>query len=101
MPESPSPAAAPVRRIPYVIGAVVIGAVIGYAGGYGFGGLKRNASGDSACAGAVNLAQKISPLAHGEVAALTMATAPLKLPDLTFDDAAGKPKKLSDWHGQT
>ena len=38
------------RRIPYVIGAVLIGAVIGFAGVYGFGGLKRNASGDSACA---------------------------------------------------
>jgi thiol-disulfide isomerase/thioredoxin len=101
MPESPSPAPAPTRRIPYVIGAVVIGAVIGFAGVYGFGGLKRNASGDSACAPAVNLAQKISPLAHGEVAALTMATTPLRLPDLTFDDADGKPKKLSDWRGKT
>jgi thiol-disulfide isomerase/thioredoxin len=101
MPESPSPATAPTRRIPYVIGAVVIGAVIGFAGVYGFGSLKRNTSGDSACAGAVNLASKISPLAHGEVAALTMATAPLRLPDLTFDDADGKPKKLSDWRGKT
>jgi thiol-disulfide isomerase/thioredoxin len=89
------------RRIPYVIGAVVIGVLIGFAGVYGLGGLKRNASGDSACAGAVNLAHKISPLAHGEVAALTMATAPLKLPDLTFVDAGGKPKKLSDWRGHT
>jgi thiol-disulfide isomerase/thioredoxin len=101
MPESPSPAPAPLRRIPYVIGAVVIGAVIGFAGVYGLGGLKRNAPGDSACAPAVNLARKISPLAHGEVAALTMATAPLKLPDLAFDDADGKPKKLSDWRGKT
>ena len=29
-----------------------------------------------------------------------MATAPLRLPDLTFDDADGKPKKLSDWRGR-
>jgi len=101
MPESPSPAPAPTRRIPYVIGTVLIGALIGLAGVYGFGGLKRNASGDSACASAVNLSQRIAPLAHGEVAALTMATAPLKLPDLTFDDADGKPKKLSDWRGHT
>jgi thiol-disulfide isomerase/thioredoxin len=101
MPESPPPASIPTRRIPYVIGTVVIGAAIGFAGVYGFGGLKGNAPGDSACAGAVNLARKISPLAHGEVAALTMATAPLKLPDLAFDDADGKPKKLSDWRGKT
>jgi thiol-disulfide isomerase/thioredoxin len=102
MPESPSPAPAPFNRIPYVVGAVLIGAVIGLGGVYGLGGLKRNASGDAAaCAPAVNLAKKIAPLAHGEVAALTMATAPLRLPDLAFEDADGKPKKLSDWRGQT
>src|ERR1700719_4614531 len=100
-PESHSPAPAPTRRIPYVIGAVVIGAVIGYAGVYGLGGLKRNASGDSACASAVSLSQRIAPLAPGELAALTMATAPLRLPDLTFQDAEGKQKKLSDWRGHT
>ena len=44
---------------------------------------------------------KLAPLAHGEVAALTMATTPLKLPDLAFEDADGKPKKLSDWRGRT
>lgn len=101
MPESPQPAPAPTRRIPYVIGTVLIGAVIGVAGVYGFGGLRRNVSGDSACAPAVSLSKKIAPLAHGEVAALTMATAPLRLPDLTFQDADGKPKKLSDWRGRT
>src|ERR1700684_2877467 len=101
MPESPPPASTPTRRIPYVIGTVVIGAAIGFAGVYGFGALKGNAWGDSACAGAVTLARKLSPLAHGEVAALTMATTPLKLPDLAFDDADGKPKKLSDWRGRT
>ena len=30
-----------------------------------------------------------------------MATTPLKLPDLAFEDADGKPRKLSDWHGRT
>jgi len=79
----------------------MVGALIGFAGVYGFGGLKRASSGDSACAGAVNLARKIAPLAQGEVAALTMATTPLLLPDLTFEDADGQPKKLSDWRGKT
>jgi thiol-disulfide isomerase/thioredoxin len=88
------------RRIPIVIGAVAIGAVIGFAGVYGIGGLKRNAPGDTACRPAVDLARKIAPLAHGEVAALTMASAPLKLPDLEFSDASGAPKKLSDWRGR-
>src|ERR1700731_3350820 len=101
MPELPSPLPAATRRIPLAIGTVLIGAVIGFAGVYGTGGLSRNASGDPACRGAVDLARRLAPLAHGEVAALTMATAPLRLPDLTFEDANGKPKKLSDWRGRT
>jgi len=100
MPERPSPHPAAMRRIPITIGAVLIGAAIGFAGVYGVGGLKRSASGDPACRGAVDLARRLTPLAHGEVAALTMASAPLRLPDLAFEDAEGKPKKLSDWRGR-
>src|SRR5690242_15275696 len=101
MPETPSPRPVVTRRIPIAIGAVLIGAVIGFAGVYGIGGLGRDAGGDPACRPAVALSQKLAPLAHGEVAALTMATTPLKLPDLAFDDADGKPRKLSDWRGRT
>jgi thiol-disulfide isomerase/thioredoxin len=101
MPENPSPLPAPMRRLPVVIGTVVAGALIGLAGFYGLGGFKRGPAGDTACMAAVDLAKKIAPLAHGEVAAVTMASAPLRLPDLTFEDAAGKPKKLSDWRGKT
>jgi thiol-disulfide isomerase/thioredoxin len=101
MPELPSPHPAVTRRIPLAIGAVLIGTAIGFAGVYGIGGLKHSAAGDPACRGAVDLASKLAPLAHGEVAALTMATTPLRLPDLAFEDADGKPKKLSDWRGRT
>jgi thiol-disulfide isomerase/thioredoxin len=101
MPQNPSPAPAPLRRIPYVIGAVMIGVLFGLAAVYQLGGLKRTASGDSACASAVSLSKKIAPLAHGDVAALTMASAPLQLPDLTFEDADGKQRKLSEWRGHT
>jgi thiol-disulfide isomerase/thioredoxin len=101
MPEQPLSYPTAAHRIPLAIGAVLIGAVIGFAGVYGIGGLKRNASGDPACRPAVDLAGKLAPLAHGEVAGLTMATAPLRLPDLAFEDADGKPRKLSDWRGRT
>jgi thiol-disulfide isomerase/thioredoxin len=100
MPESPAPRPAATRRIPLVIGAVVIGGLIGYGAMTGLG-LKGDPGGDPACRAAVTTAKKIAPLAHGEVAALTMATAPLKLPDLAFEDADGAPKKLSDWRGKT
>jgi thiol-disulfide isomerase/thioredoxin len=101
MPEQPTPAPTATRRIPLAIGAVVIGAAIGFAAVYGVGGLTRRATGDPACRPAVEVARRIAPLAHGEVAALTMATAPLRLPDLAFQDADGKPRKLSDWRGKT
>ncbi len=101
MPQRPSPAPALLRRIPYAIAAVLIGAALGYAGVYGLSGFKRNAGGNSDCAAAVKLANKIAPLAQGEVAALTIATAPLRLPDLAFEDTDGRPKKLSDWRGRT
>src|ERR1700709_959493 len=101
MPELPTPRPAATRRIPLAVGAVVVGALIGFAAVYGFGAFKRGPAGDSACNGAVDLAKKIAPLAQGEVAALTMATIPLRLPDLAFEDADGKPRKLSDWRGKT
>ena len=101
MPELPPPPRAATRRIPLAIGAALIGAGIGFAiVTYGTGGLNRQ-TGDATCRPAVELARTIAPLAHGEVAALTMATAPLRLPDLAFEDAEGKPKKLSDWRGRT
>jgi thiol-disulfide isomerase/thioredoxin len=100
MPALPSLSPAATRRIPLAIAAVLIGAVLGFAGVYGFGRLTRNAPGDPACRPAVDLAARLAPLAQGEVAALTMATNPLRLPDLAFEDAEGKPKKLSDWRGR-
>jgi thiol-disulfide isomerase/thioredoxin len=99
MPENPSPLPTATRRLPLAIGTVLIGAVLGWTGIW-ISGL-RGTQGDPACRGAVDIARKIAPLAHGEVAALTTATTPLRLPDLAFEDADGKPKKLSDWRGKT
>jgi thiol-disulfide isomerase/thioredoxin len=100
-PETEAPRPTATRRVPMVLGTIGIGALIGFAGVYGIGGLLRNGTGDPACRPAVDLSQKIAPLAHGDVAALTMATTPLKIPDLTFEDGAGQPKRLSDWRGKT
>lgn len=88
------------HRIPIVIATVAIGGLAGFAALYGLG-LSRTPAGDPACRAAVATAQKIGPLAHGEVAALTMASTPLRLPDLAFEDSDGKPKKLSDFRGKT
>ena len=79
--------------------AVFAGLAAGWAGIYGIGGLKRN--GDATCQGAVELARKLKPLARGEVAAVNTAASPLRVPDLAFADAAGKPRTLADWRGRT
>ena len=100
MPENPSPLPAARSKRPLVIGAAAAVALIGLAGFFGLARLKRPA-GDAACTAAVEVAKKIAPLAHGEVAAVTMASAPLRLPDLAFEDGYGKPRKLSDWRGKT
>jgi thiol-disulfide isomerase/thioredoxin len=97
MPEQPATRATVMRRIPIAVAAVLIGGIAGYLGIYGL----KGAGGDPACRAAVDTAKRIAPLAHGEVAALTLASRGLKLPDLAFDDADGKPKKLSDWQGKT
>ena len=97
MPEQPTARSVLMRRIPIAVAAVLVGGIAGYLGIYGL----KGAGGDPVCRAALDTAKRIAPLAHGEVAALTMASKPLKLPDLAFDDADGKPKKLSDWQGKT
>ena len=94
----------PRNRIPLMAGIAVVAIVIAAAAVYGTYGIKRNeatASGAAACNAAVEKAKAIQPLAKGEVAALTLATAPFKTPDLAFDDASGKTRKLSEWQGKT
>ncbi|MCG6207641.1 TlpA family protein disulfide reductase [Rhodopseudomonas sp. HC1] len=83
-----------------ILAAMAVLVVAGAAGVYGIGALQRNA-GDPTCRPAVALAQQLKPLTRGEVAAVTVAAKPLKLPDLAFEDGSGQPKKLSDFRGRT
>lgn len=80
---------------------MLVGGAIGFVGVYGIGGLGGNPSGDPTCRPATELAKKLTPLIHGEVAALTPANAGLRIPDLSFQDAAGQTRKLSEWRGKT
>jgi thiol-disulfide isomerase/thioredoxin len=89
------------KRLAMILAGGIAGVVIGLAGVYGVSTLTRNAGGDKACRPAVELAKKIAPFARGEVAAVNIAKSPLKVPDLAFTDAAGKPKNLADWRGRT
>jgi thiol-disulfide isomerase/thioredoxin len=104
MTERPSPRFAK-RHLAMILAGGVAGAVVGLAGVYGIATLTGNAGGDAAndvtCRPAVELARKLAPLARGEVAAVKVAKSGLKLPDLAFQDAAGKPLSLAHWRGRT
>jgi thiol-disulfide isomerase/thioredoxin len=89
------------KRLAMVILGGVAGVAVGLAAVYGIGTFLGNRTGDSACLPAVDTAKKLTPLARGEVAAVTPATRPLRVPALAFLDAKGTPKTLADWRGRT
>ena len=85
------------RRARLTLGAALITASAGFAAVADISGVRAQ----SPCSQALALSAKIAPLVKGEVGALTVATKPMQLPDLAFQDASGNPKKLSDWKGRT
>ena len=89
------------RRLAVVVAGGCAGVVIGLAAVYGISALLGNRAGDAACRPAVETARRIAPLARGEVAAMAVATRPLRVPDLAFGDAAGAQRRLADWRGRT
>ncbi len=92
------------KRLALILAGGVAGVVVGLAGVYGIATLTRNAgadAADAACKPAMELARKVAPFAKGEVAAVNIATAPLKVPDLAFQDISGKPLTLQNWRGRT
>ena len=100
MTERPAPRVAK-RYLSMILAGGVAGVLVGLAGVYGFSALTGNAGGDATCRPAVELAKKLAPLARGEVAAVNVAKSPLKVPDLAFQDAGGKPLTLANWRGRT
>jgi thiol-disulfide isomerase/thioredoxin len=69
-------------------------------GVYGIDHLRSNPA-DAACRGAVEMASRLAPLVHGEVAALALAHTPFSVADLSFKDSAGRGRTLADWRGRT
>src|SRR3954471_24957373 len=100
-----SRSAAAQKRLAMVLSWGIAGVVVGLAGVYGISVLRSNVGGDPAkdvsCRQAVELARKLAPFARGEVAAVNVARSPLKVPDIAFTDAAGKPVTLADFKGRT
>ena len=87
------------RRTVIALGAIA-GVAVGLAAVYGISATQRNPA-DPACRPAAQLAKRLGPLARGEVAAVNIAAAPKRLPELTFNDSNGKPRTLADFRGRT
>jgi thiol-disulfide isomerase/thioredoxin len=85
------------RLLAAASGAVAVLAVL--AGVYEIGRLRSNPA-TAECASAVATASRIAPLARGEVAALGVAHAPFRLPDLRFKDSTGRERTLAEWRGR-
>jgi thiol-disulfide isomerase/thioredoxin len=88
------------RRRWLMAGIAVAAFLAGLAGVYGIGGFQRNAGADATCQAAVDIARRIAPLARGEVAALTVAAKPFRVPELSFRDAEGRERMLKEWRGR-
>jgi len=93
------PQHSPTRHRRRWVAAVLLAAAAAVGAVYGIGTQWRNPA-DAACGPAVQLAQRLAPLARGEVAAVTPAERPLRLPNLAFNDTQGKAHTLSDWQGR-
>jgi len=93
---SETPAAPRWRRYPLIAAALI---ALGLAAVYGIAGLPRNGA-DAACSAAAATAKRLAPLARGEVAAVNVADEPHRLPALSFKDAGGAERHLTDWKGR-
>src|SRR5262245_34995635 len=88
------------RRFALMALGTIAGVGIGLAAVYGIGAMQRNPV-DASCKGAADLAQRLAPLARGEVAAVGIASDPKRVPPLAFADADGRPRTLADFRGRT
>jgi thiol-disulfide isomerase/thioredoxin len=89
------------RRLSLILAGGVAGVAVGLAGVYGINLFLGNPPIDPACRPAIETAQRMAPFARGEVAAMSAASRPILMPDLTFRDGKGAERKLSEWRGRT
>src|SRR5258705_244408 len=82
------------RKGPLGLVAVIVGLGT-LAAIYGVVGASRNV-GEPACRSALDIARRLEPFAHGQVADVKVADEARKLPVLTVRDAARRPQRMRD-----
>lgn len=92
--------AAPRSRRPLLVAGLAVALAVAGAALYGtLSGAGNSAAGE--CRAAKPVAERLAPLARGEVAAVNVEKAPAPLPNLAFASPDGKPLTLADFRGRT
>ena len=87
------------RRAPVIaVAAIAVAAAAGLAVLYGKGASGKDEA--ALCPNAVAVAERLAPLAHGEVAALNIEKRPKPATDIAFTGPDGKKLTLADFHGR-
>jgi thiol-disulfide isomerase/thioredoxin len=89
------------RRVAIVVAGGFAGLAVGLVAVYGIGTFLGNQAADAGCRPALAAAERVAPYARGEVAAVTVADKPLRIPDLAFHDSSGAQRTLAEWNGRT
>jgi thiol-disulfide isomerase/thioredoxin len=89
------------KRLAVILVGGIAGVGVALGGIYGIGRLIGNPATAESCRPAAELAQKLTPLARGEVAAVAPAKMPIRVSELRFKDAGGAERTLADWRGRT
>lgn len=89
-----------------IAGLLLLGALVGVAALYGMKGKGGNAQSIAAgpapsCTAAKALAEKLEPVAKGEVAALKINATPRPVTEVSFATHDGRPLTLADFRGKT
>jgi thiol-disulfide isomerase/thioredoxin len=88
------------RRAPLIaIAVIVVAAAAGFAVLYGKGGAGKDEA--ALCPNAAALAQRLAPLAKGDVAAMAVDKRPSPAVDVSFNGPDGKKLTLADFRGRS
>lgn len=88
------------RSFSWFAGVAVLGLFGAGAAWYGLSRPETVAPGAQQCSAAQSIAERIKPLAKGELAAVGVSGAPKTAPEIAFNGPDGQPKSLGDFKGK-
>jgi thiol-disulfide isomerase/thioredoxin len=89
------------RTLPWLIGLVALGCVGAVAAWYGLSQRDATTAAASGCSLAKPVADRLKPLARGELAAVGVSHAPKPPPEIAFVGSDGQDRSLAGFKGRT